>query len=61
MPTRCADMQLQCSAGPVDHSSGTATVSGDSIAQCHATNQVWRGRTMKQGAPHVIEDIICYF
>jgi hypothetical protein len=60
MLTRRADMRLQCSAGPVDHSSGTATVSGDPTARRHTVGRARRGGTTIQGVHHAVKDIICY-
>jgi hypothetical protein len=51
MPTRHVDMQLQCGYDPVDHSSGTAIVPGDPIAQRHAANRVQRGRITRPDIP----------
>jgi hypothetical protein len=39
MPIRCADVRLQCSASPIDHSPGSATVPGGPTAWCHATDR----------------------
>jgi hypothetical protein len=41
---RCADMRLQCYAGPVDNTQGTAIVPGNSIGQYHTMDQAQCGR-----------------
>jgi hypothetical protein len=42
-----ATMQPQCSASPVDHLLGTATMSGNLTARRHAADRVQRGRMMR--------------
>jgi hypothetical protein len=59
-PARRADMRLQCSTDPVDHSKDIATVQSDPTGRCHTANRARRGRATGYGAPHAIEDIISY-
>jgi hypothetical protein len=47
-----ATIKLHCSTGPVDHSQGTATVSGDTTGWSHVANRVRRGRAIRQGELH---------
>jgi hypothetical protein len=55
MHRQAAIVWLQCSAGPVDHSSGIATVPGDPTARHHAADRVRRGRMMRKGMHHAVE------
>jgi hypothetical protein len=49
---QAATVWQQCSANPVDHVQGNATVPGGATGQSHVAGWAWHGTTTRQGTLH---------